>query len=92
MLSRYRELSADRAGAYLTGKPSALASALTKITGDMARIPDRDLRAAQAFNSFFFAPAFSRDSIGALFSTHPPIEQRLEQLAKISADLSRPAS
>ncbi|HSS68443.1 MAG TPA: zinc metalloprotease HtpX [Nocardioidaceae bacterium] len=92
VLSRYRELAADRAGAYLTGKPSALASALTKITGDMARIPDRDLRSVQAFNSFFFAPAFSRDSISSLFSTHPPIEQRLEQLAKISADLSRPAS
>jgi heat shock protein HtpX len=92
VLSRYRELSADRAGAYLTGKPSALASALTKITGDMARIPDRDLRSVQAFNSFFFAPAFSRDSISRLFSTHPPVEQRLEQLAQISADLSRPAS
>jgi heat shock protein HtpX len=92
VLSRYRELSADRSGAYLTGKPSALASALTKITGDMARIPDRDLRSVQAFNSFFFAPAFSRESISGLFSTHPPIEQRLEQLAKISADLSRPTS
>jgi heat shock protein HtpX len=91
VLSRYRELCADRAGAYLTGKPSALASALTKISGDMARIPNKDLRAAQAFNAFFFAPAFSRDSIGALFSTHPPLEQRLEQLARISADLSRPA-
>jgi heat shock protein HtpX len=92
VLSRYRELSADRSGAYLTGKPSALASALTKITGDMARIPDRDLRSVQAFNSFFFAPAFNRESVGALFSTHPPLEQRLEQLAKISADLSRPTS
>jgi heat shock protein HtpX len=92
VLSRYRELSADRAGAYLTGKPSALASALTKISGDMARIPDRDLRSVQAFNAFFFAPAFSRESIGSLFSTHPPLEQRLDQLAKISADLSRPAS
>jgi heat shock protein HtpX len=92
MLSRYRELCADRAGAYLTGRPSALASALTKITGEMARIPNRDLRAAQAFNSFFFAPAFSRDSVGSLFSTHPPLEQRLDQLAKISADLSRPNS
>jgi heat shock protein HtpX len=92
VLSRYRELSADRAGAYLTGKPSALASALTKITGEMARIPSRDLRAAQAFNSFFFAPAFSRESVSGLFSTHPPLDQRLEQLAKISADLSRPTS
>jgi heat shock protein HtpX len=92
VLSRYRELSADRAGAYLTGKPSALASALTKISGDMARIPNRDLRQAQAFNAFFFAPALNKESVSGLFSTHPPLEQRLEQLAKISADLSRPAS
>ncbi|MBA2523422.1 MAG: zinc metalloprotease HtpX [Solirubrobacterales bacterium] len=90
VLSRYRELSADRSGAYLTGRPSALASALTKISGDMARIPTRDLREAQAFNAFFFAPAFNGQSMGALFSTHPPLERRLEQLAQISADLSRP--
>jgi heat shock protein HtpX len=90
VLSRYRELSADRSGAYLTGRPSALASALTKISGEMARIPTRDLREAQAFNAFFFAPAFNGQSIGALFSTHPPLERRLDQLAQISADLSRP--
>jgi heat shock protein HtpX len=90
VLSRYRELSADRSGAYLTGKPSALASALTKISGEMARIPTRDLRQEQAFNAFMFAPAINRESISGLFSTHPPLEKRLEQLAKISADLSRP--
>jgi len=92
VLSRYRELSADRAGAYLTGKPSALASALTKISGDIARIPTRDLRQAQAFNAFMFAPALKSDSVSSLFSTHPSLEQRLEQLAKISSDLSRPGS
>jgi len=90
VLSRYRELCADRSGAYLTGKPSALASALTKITGDMAKIPTRDLRQEQAFNAFMFAPALNAHSIGVIFSTHPPLEKRLEQLAKISADLSRP--
>ena len=92
VLSRYRELSADRAGAYLTAKPSALASALVKISGDMARIPTRDLREAQPFNAFLFAPAFDGRSASALFSTHPPLEQRLEQLARISGDLSRPTS
>jgi len=92
VLSRYRELSADRAGAYLTGKPSALASALTKISGEMARIPTRDLREAQAFNAFMFAPALKGDSVSSLFSTHPPLEKRLEQLSKISADLSRPSA
>jgi len=92
VLSRYREMSADRAGAYLTGKPSALASALTKISGDMARIPTRDLRATQAFNAFMFAPALNKESISGLFSTHPSLEQRLNQLAEISSDLSRPTS
>ena len=90
-LSRYRELSADRSGAYLTGKPSALASALTKITGDMGRIPSKDLRQVENMSAFFFAtPAFSRDSLAGLMSSHPPVERRLEQLAKISADLGRP--
>jgi len=88
MLSRYRELSADRAGALLTGRPSALASALQKVTGDMAAIPTRDLRAAEPFNAFYFAPALSGGkSLASLFATHPPMEQRLEQLAKISAQL-----
>ncbi len=88
MLSRYRELSSDRAGALLTGRPSALASALQKVSGDMAAIPTRDLRQAEPFNAFFFAPALSGGkSLAALFATHPPLEQRLEQLAKISSQL-----
>ncbi len=88
-LSRYRELSADRSGAYLTGKPSKLSSALVKISGDMARIPNSDLREAEGLNAFFFAPAINRESLGALMSTHPTLEKRLEQLAKVSADLSQ---
>ena len=89
-LSRYRELSADRCGALLTGKPSALASALTKINGDMARIPTRDLRAAESMNAFFIAPAVRTQSLSGLIATHPPLEQRLEQLARVSAQLGRP--
>jgi heat shock protein HtpX len=90
-LSRYRELSADRSGALLTGRPSALASALQKVTGDMARIPTRDLRAAEPFNAFFFTPALANGvSISSLFSTHPTLEKRLAQLAKISAELGQP--
>jgi heat shock protein HtpX len=89
-LSRYRELAADRGGALLTQRPSALASALTKVTGDMARIPTRDLREAEPFNAFFFAPALSGGrSIANLFATHPPLERRLEQLATISKQLGR---
>jgi heat shock protein HtpX len=91
LLSRYRELSADRSGAYLTMKPAALASALQKITGEMNTIPDRDLRSSQPMNAFFIAPAARGVSLRTLTSTHPTLEQRLEQLAKIQAELSRPA-
>jgi heat shock protein HtpX len=91
LLSRYRELSADRAGAYLTQKPSALASALTKITGEIAAIPNRDLRSAQSMNAFFIAPAISGATMRTLSSTHPSLEQRLDQLSKVSAELGRPS-
>jgi heat shock protein HtpX len=90
MLSRYRELCADRAGAYLTMKPAALASALQKITGEMAAIPQRDLRSNNAMNAFFIAPAISGATLRTLSATHPSLEQRLEQLARIQAELSRP--
>ena len=89
-LSRYRELSADRAAAYLTGNPSALAAALTRISGDMSRIPTKDIRQAESMNAFFIAPALKGQSLASLFSTHPPLEQRLSQLAQVSADLGRP--
>ncbi|MDX6350864.1 MAG: heat shock protein HtpX [Streptomyces sp.] len=90
MLSRYRELSADRSAALLTGRPSSLASALTKVTGQMATIPTRDLRKAEPFNAFYFAPAFSSgESLSKLLSTHPSLEQRLEQLGRISVELGR---
>lgn len=91
-LSRYRELAADRAGAVLTGRPSALASALTKVSDDIRRIPSRDLRAAEAFNAFFFAPALgARPSLSTLLSTHPSLQQRLDQLAEISTELGEAA-
>ena len=93
LLSRYRELSADRSGALLTGQPSALASALVKVTGDMARIPTRDLRAAEPLNAFYFAPALSATrgqmTLSNIFSTHPSLEKRLANLDKISKQLSR---
>ncbi|MBI0294671.1 zinc metalloprotease HtpX [Streptomyces sp. PRKS01-29] len=89
LLSRYRELSADRAGALLTGRPSALAAALTKVTGQMARIPTRDLRKVEPYNAFFFAPALSGESVSRLFSSHPTLERRLDQLARISTQLGQ---
>jgi heat shock protein HtpX len=90
LLSRYRELVADRGAAYLTMKPGALATALQKISGEMSAIPQRDLRATQAMNAFFIAPAISGASLKTLTSTHPSLEQRLEQLARIQAELARP--
>jgi heat shock protein HtpX len=88
-LSRYRELAADRSGAILIGRPSLLASALVKVTGEMARIPTRDLRAAEHFNAFYFTPALSNGaSLSSLFSTHPPLQKRLDQLAKLEAELN----
>jgi heat shock protein HtpX len=92
-LSRYRELSADRAAAFLTSRPSALASALVKISGEMGRIPSRDLREAEPYNAFFFAPAVAPGfTLSSLFATHPPLQRRLDQLAEISAELGRPVT
>ena len=86
-LSRYRELSADRSGAILIGRPSVLKSALIKITGEIGRIPTRDLRSSQAFNAFFFAPAIAKGSVSGLFSTHPSLEKRIAQLDQLERDL-----
>ncbi len=92
LLSRYRELSADRSGALLTGQPSALASALVKVSGEMSRIPTRDLRTAEPLNAFYFAPALSArgagPSLSSIFSTHPSLEKRLKALDEISSQLS----
>ncbi|MCI0686693.1 MAG: zinc metalloprotease HtpX [Sporichthyaceae bacterium] len=91
-LSRYRELAADHAGAMVTGAPSQLASALVKVSGEMARIPTRDLRAAEPFNAFFFVPALASGfSLSTLFATHPPLEVRLDRLGQLSAQLGGPA-
>ena len=93
MLSRYRELAADRSGAFLTGQPSALKSALVKVTGDIGKIPSRDLRTAEPLNAFFFAPAMSLrgggPSLSSVFSTHPSLERRLAELDKVQRQLNQ---
>ena len=94
LLSRYRELAADRSGALLTGQPSALASALVKVSNSMSRIPTQDLRAAEAMNAFYFAPAMKLNgqggpSLSTVFSTHPSLERRIEELAKIQKQLGQ---
>jgi heat shock protein HtpX len=91
MLSRYRELSADRSGALLTAQPGALASALVKVSGDMGRIPQKDLREAAHLNAFYFSPALRPGQGLSLLSTHPPLKRRLAQLEKIAEQLGQPA-
>jgi heat shock protein HtpX len=91
LLSRYRELAADRSGALLTGQPSALKSALIKVSDQMNRIPTRDLRKAEPLNAFYFAPAMrlqAGKSLSAIFSTHPSLERRLAELDKVQQQLS----
>ena len=104
LLSRYRELAADRSGALLTQNPSALMSALTKVSSGMSQIPTQDLRAAEPLNAFYFAPAMKLTrggggggggggmSLSALFSTHPSLEKRIEQLTKIQRELGQPGA
>ena len=86
-LSRYREFAADRGAAVITGRPSALASALMKISGTMERIPQTDLRAHAELNAFYIFPAGAKRSVFALFATHPPIEKRLAALARLESQL-----
>lgn len=89
-LSRYRELAADRSGAILIGRPSLLASALIKVTGEMSRIPTRDLRSAEHFNAFYFSPAISNGAtLSSIFSTHPPLQKRLDELAKLEHEMNQ---
>jgi heat shock protein HtpX len=87
-ISRYREYVADRDSALITGKPSKLASALLKISGTMKRIPTRDLREVEGMNAFFIIPALSGDALTNLFSTHPPVAQRVKKLMEMEAAMS----
>ena len=93
LLSRYRELAADRSGALLTGQPSALKAALIKVTGEIGKIPSRDLRTAEPLNAFFFAPAMSLrgggPSLSSVFSTHPSLQRRLDELDKVQRQLNQ---
>jgi heat shock protein HtpX len=86
-LSRYREFAADRGAAVITGRPSALSSALLKISGTMERIPQTDLRAHAEMNAFYIFPASAKQSVFNLFSTHPPIEKRIAALSRLEAQL-----
>jgi heat shock protein HtpX len=86
-LSRYREFSADRSAALVTGRPSALASALMKISGRMEQMPQQDLRAAGEMNAFFIVPTSVKGALQTIFSTHPPMEKRIERLEGLERQL-----
>jgi heat shock protein HtpX len=86
-LSRYREFAADRGAALITGRPSALASALVKISGAMQTVPQRDLREAADMNAFFIVPASVKGAVANLFATHPPMEKRIARLQELEAQL-----
>ena len=89
-ISRYREYAADRGSAVLTGAPEYLMSALQKISGQMAMIPQRDLREVQGMNAFFIVPASVKAATAELFMDHPPLEKRLAALAQIAREMGRP--
>jgi len=86
-LSRYREFAADRGSAVLTGRPSALASALLKVSGTIERVPSRDLRSVEGMSAFFIVPARAKNSLMNLFADHPPLEQRLAALERLESQL-----
>ncbi|MFZ0740008.1 MAG: zinc metalloprotease HtpX [Nitrososphaeraceae archaeon] len=86
-ISRYREFAADRGSAQMTGKPVKLANALMKISGTMKNIPTKDLRQVEGLNAFFIVPAISGSTIGNLFSTHPPVQKRVEKLMEMEASM-----
>jgi heat shock protein HtpX len=90
-LSRYREFAADRGSAVLTGRPSALASALLKISGTMERIPSQDMRRAEGMSAFFIVPARTKKSLMNLFSDHPSLEKRLDALNRLESQLQSAA-
>ena len=86
-LSRYREYSADRGAAFLTGSPGMLSSALKKISGTMKRVPEQDLRQAEGMNAFYILPALTGDTFAELLSTHPSLEKRLAYLRKLEREM-----
>ena len=86
-LSRYREFAADRGAALITGRPSALSSALMRISSGMERIPQKDLRASAELSAFYFFPPGTKGAIARLFATHPPMEKRIEALQRLEAQL-----
>ena len=86
-LSRYREFAADRGAALITGRPSALASALQRISSGMHQIPQKDLRAASELQAFYIFPPGAGKSLANIFATHPPMEKRIAALERLEMQL-----
>ncbi len=88
-LSRYREYAAHRGGAMITGAPAQLATALSKISDDMYRIPEKDLRQVEHANAFFGGPALKGNAVASLLSSHPPVDKRIERLRSMQREMER---
>jgi heat shock protein HtpX len=92
MISRYREYTADRGAALITGAPEYLMSALQKIASQMSLIPNQDLRQVEGMNAFFIVPARAKSAVAELFATHPPLEKRIARLSEIAREMGRPVA
>ena len=91
-ISRYREYAADRGSAIITGAPENLMSALQKISGNIAQIPQRDLREVQGMNAFFIIPTNWKTNMSEWMMDHPPLEKRLAALSEIAREMGKPVS
>ena len=87
ILSRHRELAADRGAALLTGSPAAVTSALLRISSEIAAIPQRDLRVAAATDLLHVVPVRPERGIARLWATHPRMTTRVRELERLEARL-----
>jgi heat shock protein HtpX len=87
-LSRHREFAADEGSGILTGRPQDLCSALQRISAELHELPQRELRNASGeLAAFYILPPDVTATVATIFSTHPPVEDRLGRLRRAAARL-----
>lgn len=89
IVSRYRELAADRAAALLTGSPAAVAAALAAVDEGLRAQRSRDLRRVASRDAFHFVPVRVPRFLGRLWATHPPLRRRVARLERLEAAIQR---
>ena len=89
LVSRHRELAADRAAALLTGSPAAVGAALVAVDDGLRRARGRDLRRIAQRDTFHFVPVRVRRGLGRLWATHPPLRKRVERMQRLESGLQR---